>query len=616
MYFANPLGLLGLPVILAIHLFRQRFPPLVVAGAHLWGAETRITTAGRKLDRLPVTATLILELLAALLLSLGLSQPKIGMSADVSHLIVALDDSASMQAGPAGQETVRDRAIAEVERRMRDLGSSAVVTLIRSGPQPALLGQRGMNWSEARGVLDGWQPLAPEHDFRPVWDEAAQVAGEDGRFLFLTDRLPEEDADLPRNMELLALGRPLENVALSAAGWDYDSPTAQGELFFRVANYGSQARTVSITGVSKGATLFERSAEVPPEGETPFHFEVPGGLGTIQIAISGGSDGLDLDNRVTLIEPKVRIVHVAIDLPADADADPVRRVLEVLPDLEDSGSRTDLLIGSGERPPVSDADQWWFGIGPLAAGGDGETESVTVTGPFILNKQHPLLEGITMNGVIWGGVRQTDQDMTPLISCDRRPLLGQLSTPGTAFLMNIDLSQSNLSRTLDWPVLLSNLVEMRRDALPGLRRWNYRVDETVSLRIPPSEPADADELVLVAPDGSKRNLVRDRNDLVEIMRLRTAGIYRIEDQGEPRGEFAVNFFDPRESSLSGIVAGERKPEPAARPTTLRIDDPYTWLIMLAVLLVLAALLIDWYILSPAAARPSTIATSRPPSPAR
>ncbi|MCX7825822.1 MAG: hypothetical protein N2689_09725, partial [Verrucomicrobiae bacterium] len=37
-------------------------------GAHLWGAETRVTDSGRRRDRLPITPSLVLELLAALLL--------------------------------------------------------------------------------------------------------------------------------------------------------------------------------------------------------------------------------------------------------------------------------------------------------------------------------------------------------------------------------------------------------------------------------------------------------------------------------------------------------------------------------------------------------------------
>ena len=95
MYFANPWGLLGLlalPAVIAIHLYHQRFPPLVVAGTHLWGAETEVRAAGRRRERLPITATLLLELLAALLLTMVLSQPRFGHVGE-GFISVRMDDS-------------------------------------------------------------------------------------------------------------------------------------------------------------------------------------------------------------------------------------------------------------------------------------------------------------------------------------------------------------------------------------------------------------------------------------------------------------------------------------------------------------------------------------------
>ncbi len=97
MYFANPIGLLGLlslPAIAIIHLYHRRFPPRLVAGLHLWGEEVRQPTAGRKREQLPITPSLLLELLAALVLSLILSQPRFGEMDEVPHLIAVLDTSA------------------------------------------------------------------------------------------------------------------------------------------------------------------------------------------------------------------------------------------------------------------------------------------------------------------------------------------------------------------------------------------------------------------------------------------------------------------------------------------------------------------------------------------
>jgi hypothetical protein len=243
MYFANPWGLLGLlavPAIIAIHLFRRRFPPLYVAGAHLWGAETRVTDAGRRRDRLPITPSLILELLAALLLSLALADPRFHETDAVVQIVAVLDDSASMQATPAVGAAFKDRAIREVLARVDAAGRETRVTLLRSGRQPTLLGSRSMNRQEAALALAEWNPSATRHDFQPAWDEAVQVVGSDGGFLFVTDEPPAEEIALPTRMEVAALGEPLGNLAFTAARWRL-SADGGGEIYLRIANLGQTA---------------------------------------------------------------------------------------------------------------------------------------------------------------------------------------------------------------------------------------------------------------------------------------------------------------------------------------------------------------------------------------
>ena len=118
MYFANPWGLLGLlslPVIAFIHLYQRRYPPLYVGGLFLWAAETPVRMAGRRRDRLPVSRSLILELIAALVLSLVLSDPRFAEWDKAAHLVAILDHSASMQGQPAGEVSFRDAAIRELE---------------------------------------------------------------------------------------------------------------------------------------------------------------------------------------------------------------------------------------------------------------------------------------------------------------------------------------------------------------------------------------------------------------------------------------------------------------------------------------------------------------------
>lgn len=601
MYFANPWGLLALlalPAIAVIHLYHRRFPPLVVAGAHLWGVETEVRSAGRRRDRLPITATLLLELTAALLLGLLLGQPRIGALGTATHLVVVLDNSASMQSHAEGQPSLRDRAIAELDRRMAELSRGSVVTVLLTGRRPAMLAGPAVPWSEAKPLLAAWQPSAPRHEFQPAWDRAAQFAENTGRLLFLTDALPPDDAPLPKGMEVVALGRPLDNVALTAARWTFDSSQGKGRVFLRVENFGRRDADVTVTGTAKGQTVFERTVRLDIGEGVPLESDVAGGLGQLTVTLRVAGDALPVDNVVTLIEPKARLVTVANTLPDGAAARLTRRVLEHIPDWQPGDvSAAHLHIGpAGELPP-SRPDLWWLGVGPLDLSEAAQMAAIDLAGPYLIEKQHPLLAGITLGGVIWGGVQPLDRDVLPLISAGRYPLLSQLNgTQTTGYLLNIDLSRSNLADSPDWPVLLSNLVELRREDLPGLRRWNYRLNEEIRFRLADAA-AGTGELQLLH-DGTSRPLARAR--LVELPPLSETGIYEIRDGGQSLGRFAVNFFDPAESTLTNLRTGHRAPIIADPHAAFRLDSPYSWLILLGLAAILAAVLLDWRVLRPEA----------------
>lgn len=87
------------------------------------GIETHTTTAGRTRERLPITPSLICELLAALALSLVLADPRWGDVGKVVHLVVVLDNSASMSSHPPGldEKSFRDAAVEELDRRAKRL---------------------------------------------------------------------------------------------------------------------------------------------------------------------------------------------------------------------------------------------------------------------------------------------------------------------------------------------------------------------------------------------------------------------------------------------------------------------------------------------------------------
>src|SRR5690606_196092 len=194
----------------------------------------------------------------------------------------------------------------------------ARVTLIRSGIQPTLLGRQAMPWDQAQSALADWQPQAPRHDFASAWDEAARIVGVDGEFLFLTDRIDEQSATLPLGMEVVSVGRRLPNVALSTARWTFNSQSGEGTLFVRISNYGSAAVNATLRGTANEQTIFEQQIALDAESAAPFEVSVPGGIGRLTLSVDVPGDGLAVDNTVTLVEPKVRLLSVAVTLPDDS----------------------------------------------------------------------------------------------------------------------------------------------------------------------------------------------------------------------------------------------------------------------------------------------------------
>ncbi len=605
MYFANPWGLLGLlalPAVIAIHLYHQRFPPLVVAGTHLWGAETEVRAAGRRRERLPITASLLLELLAALLLTLVLSQPRFGNVGQVTHLVVVLDNSASMMGTPAGEPSFRDAAVSELQQRVERLQRRSVVTLILTGRRPVMLAGPAAAWTEAKPLLAEWQPRSTKHEFQPAWDLAAQLAEGTGRLLFLTNRVPPKTVQTPKEMEVFSVGRQLDNIAITAARWTFDSTENKGRLFLRISNFGRREVDVAVHGRAKQRPVLDRRITIPAGGEIPLEADVPGGLGRLTIEVQAPGDGLAIDNSVTLIEPSVRMVSVALTLPKDEAAlRPTERVLSAIPDLQLAATESaQLLIGPAGVLPPSRRDLWWLGIGPLDRASDARKQAKDLLGPFLLEKRNPLLEEVVLGGVVWGGVQPVDLDVSPLISAGTYPLLARLGgTQTTAYVMNIDFARSNLSESPDWPILLGNLVELRRDNLPGLRRWNYRLNEEIRFRLfegtdDPSADSSAD-LVLVH-GGKTRPLAR--TPIVEIPPLDDTGVYEVRDGNRSVGRFAVNFFDPEESQLTTLAPGTRQPAVEVDAATFALDNPYSWLIMLGIMLILVVMFADWFVLKP------------------
>ena len=89
-----------------------------------------------------------------------------------------------------------------------------------------------------------------------------------------------------------------------------------------------------------------------------------------------------------------------------------------------------------------------------------------------------------------------------------------------------------------------------------------------------------------------------RSAVVEVPPLDDAGVFTVMDGKAPFGQFAVNYFDIEESRLTQLSSGHRPPVIQDEDIRFEIDDPYTWLILVGLPLIILLAFADWFILRP------------------
>jgi hypothetical protein len=553
MTFATPLGLLALaaiPAIGAIHLFRRRFPVRPIAGLFLWQQPRQVPVEGRRFDRLPVSLSLILECLAALALALIIAGARVS-SADIGqHLVVLLDDSASMAAANTAGVSARDRAVERVRREIDRMGARARVSLVLSGVRPSVLAGPAAFAVEARAALEAWQPVAAHHSLALGIRLARELAGENGRLLILSDLTPTArgEADVAHAL-WVSIGEPLGNVGIIAAERTIDPEEGRGSISLTVANHSGSAARRRVEVSVAGKELVAKELELPP-GSSAVVLPLPAGLPPVRVALS--DDALARDNVVVLAEPRPRIVAVDNRLREGRGRDALGRALDAVVGVTRSDTPHLVFVDSLQTgaPPVS---VWQIAFGApkeLAAAGQPRD----FVGPFLLERRHPLLLGATLGGVVWTGAAPLQSEaLHPLVSAGDQLLLGLYSRgdrTSPAVIFNLDLDRTNLIRAPDWPILISNIVEMRRRSLPGPERWNYRVGEWIRVNL----GRDAKAALRFRCGTIERTLPPGQQ--LEFLAPSPGGLLEIFEGGELLYETGVNFLDSVEADLRRRASGE------------------------------------------------------------
>ena len=587
--FLHPLGLLallGVPSVVALHLFRRRFQPRVVSALFLWEVRDATSLAGRRRERLRSSASFWLELALALCLGLAFASPR-GCAADESvHLVGVLDSSASMTARAPSGESFAERARAELLDAIAQLPSGSRVSLLESGPHPRLLAGPAAFPAEAEEALERWRPRHARHDLGPALDLALELGGGARVFLW-TDR--DLSDSVGAEVELRAVGAPLENVGVVHASRT-PGENAAGEpverVFLTVQNASERPAARELVLELGGAPFAQQRLEFAPEARRHLSFELERGAPSLVVHLE--PDALQLDDQAYLAPLAPRTVALAAELGADelrllglsqAPGD-IERWLQLVPESVAAAppSLAHLALGDGTR--AVDERRW-----ELALVAEGSERSDLI-GPFLGDKRHPLLAGLTLEGIVWSIEPGRALPGAPLVSAGNTPILSEERTNGgRRYHLNLDPARSSLQRSPDWPILLANLAEMRRRALPGPDRSNLALGEALTVR----GLRGSEALVLRGPEGEEE--LAPAQTLV-IEQLELPGEYELLADDQLLARFGVSLLDGAESDLRELSQLVRASD--AKSAALEAGASGWQLVLLG--LALACWAADWFVL--------------------
>ena len=595
------LALLALPIIVVLHLLRERRRRVAVPSLLHWLNVPR-RHGGERIRRLPLTLLLVLHLLIAALLGLALGRPQVfgALSGSARQTLVVLDASTSMAARD-GAASRFAQARARAQAIVRGMRGDDRAVLIAAGRTARVVASGGTNdRALLLAALDGLQPGGTGTDLAGALTlaEAMLDPQRAAQIVVITDGAlpPPVSRRLAAPLDWQQIGGDQPNraiIAFAARPWG-----GKLQFYARVANYDSAPFATVLRLYGDEQPLDTREVDLAAEGETELTWTLPASYATLRAALDGG-DGLALDDQGFLNVATVRQLNVLL---VSATPDHLRRALAAVPGVTvttieparydpalTNQPQADLTVFESFLPPSWPASAVLaidpppgnplLALEPLA---DQALEGA-------LEQRGAVLEGLSLGGVTFGRVRpivpppwaetQLALGGTPLI------LRGRTGAHEIA-IWAFDLEGSNLPTRLAFPLLVARTV---RDLTPAPLPPAIQAGAPLTLRPDPRATA----ISISEPDGTVHAVMPAAQ--VTADELTQPGFYRVEERrGDTPafvGQVGVNAGSALESNLRPQAA------PAfASPATSgggipqrQVVDLWPWLALGA----LAVLMLEW-----------------------
>jgi len=542
--FTAPLAfiaLLAVPALVAIYWLRQRGREHQVSSLMLWLDERQRREGGRRFERLQTPLLFFLELAILLLIVMAAAGPVSRAGESQRPLVIVLDDSFSLLADR--EDGARARAGAAIERELRGY---APVRLVLARETPQVLGEAINTPEQAMKQLQGWQCRAPEADLEAAIAFAFELGGARARVLAVTDHAPTQAPNESR-LQWWAFGSARPNIAFVNAS--RTTRDGQEVCWLEIANLSAQASKTTLSvaecpaqnaACNSPASIHQQSIELGPRETRRVTLQLK--TGTLALRARLSEDALALDNEVILLPEPRKPVRVEMRVRNDALRALLEKAAQASQQVSFTASDPELVITDQADANAENASAWMLRL-------ISEPNAASFLGPFVVDRAHPLTEGLSLGGVVWGGGKSEQFTGTPIITAGNVPLLTDLERAGKHDVrLRLRLDLSTLHETPNWPILIWNMISWRARAVPGVRPTNVRLGAETALTL----DANVESVRVTPPDHQARQLpVRDRTMTVKADGI---GVYEL-DAGGAKYVFASNALRQEESDLAECASG-------------------------------------------------------------
>ncbi|MFW5875325.1 MAG: vWA domain-containing protein [Myxococcota bacterium] len=603
------LGAFGAGVV-ALYLLKLRRRQVRVPFVKLWDSVLAERQTTRLFSQLKRWLSLLLALLVVALLAFALGDPRYEAATRAGrNLVVLVDASASMQATDVSPSRF-DRARAEVESLIDDLGPADRMLVAQmdthTRPVSPLTGEVHV----LRQALDSLEPTDVAADLRGGLRLALDVLHDvsDPEVVLVTDGGLSGADDLKERLERqdvrlssVHIGEDDHNVGISAfAVRRYPLDKSQTEVLVELWNPTDVDRRVELTLLGDGEPVeVQRLGVGAGERLRRFFRNVSGIDQTLEARIVPADDlpdALPADDRAYARLPERRRARVLVVtegnlyLGAALLLDEYLQVTEAHPSQYPVEGDFDVVIFDRVVPPSPPETAALYLHPKPPEGGEGPLEVAgSVDRPFFdrVDRNHPLVRFTSLRDVNVAealDVRPAPEDH--VVARDRRaPLLVAGHRGGHPFVATtFDLAQSDLPLRVAWPLLLLNTIDWFVQEKTGFVS-SYETGRDWHVSVPPED----EQVKIIAPDGEPRHVTVVDGEAVYAGRR--AGLYTLQTSA---GEevLAANLGPIDESRIAPPerleVAGRTPGTVSEASVALRREF---WIYF--ILAVLGILLVEW-----------------------